>query len=812
MYYTQQIAEITNSVLIGNNNLIAHYFVDSRLLQNNEKHLFIAIKTNRNDGHNYIQQLVDSGVNSFIVSNKFDHNIIKGKNLCFIKSNNPLVALQNLAAHHRTKFNIPIIGITGSNGKTIVKEWLYQLLKSKYSICRSPKSYNSQIGVPLSVLNLNEMHTLGIFEAGISTTDEMEVLHNIIKPTIGIFTSLGDAHSSGFKNTEEKITEKLKLFQSSKFIIINGLTQHNLPVNLLNNKLIINQKNGDLTYKINNNHIEINYLNNNFNLYTSLIDEASISNITTCVGLLMYLNYNINQIQEGIKQLHPIALRLEIKNGIKNSLLINDFYNSDYDSLKIALSFQEQQHRRFKKIVIISDIEQSGYIANQLYNNISQLISINKVDLLIGIGTEILKHKFIFPSNSIFYTDTTNFIHQFKLIEFQFSNSTILLKGARSFGFEAISKLLQQKSHDTVFEINLNKIVDNINYYKSILNTNTKIMAMIKATGYGNGSSEIAKTLQYNGINYLAVAYTDEGVELRDSQIKLPIMVMNPEIDSLDDIITYQLEPEIYSIRILNEFINCLNKYAISEPYPIHLKIDTGMHRLGFEENNIDELISILNKNNQLKIASIFSHLVGSDNPNLDEFTNHQIKIFNAITSKIETELKCTTLKHICNSGGITRFKNAHFDMVRLGIGMYGIGVNIEEQNSLQHVGKLSTKISQIKKVNKNESIGYNRNAIAENNLTIATIPIGYADGFNRQLGNGKHGVYINNTFCKTIGNICMDMCMVDVTAINCNEGDEVIIFNNTIELTQIANALNTITYEVLTSVSSRVKRIYIQE
>ncbi|MCA0430551.1 MAG: bifunctional UDP-N-acetylmuramoyl-tripeptide:D-alanyl-D-alanine ligase/alanine racemase [Bacteroidetes bacterium] len=812
MYYSQQIAEITNSVLIGNNNLIAHFFVDSRLLQNNDKQLFIAIKTDRNDGHNYIQQLVDKGVCSFIVNTNFEHNLVIGKNLCFIKSDNPLQVLQNLAAYHRSKFNIPIIGITGSNGKTIVKEWLYQLLKSNYSICRSPKSYNSQIGVPLSVLNLNEWHTLGIFEAGISTTGEMDVLQNIIKPTIGIFTSLGDAHSSGFKNNDEKISEKLKLFKAAKFVILNGLEVNDHTTFTSTQKILIAKDKGDLTFKIEKNTIEFNYLNSKFNVNTNFTDEASVSNIASCVALLMYLKFNTEQIQNGIKHLTAIALRLEIKNGIKNSLLINDFYNSDYDSLKIALSFQEQQHRRLKKIVIISDIEQSGFVGSQLYNNISQLLNTSKIDLLVGIGTEISKHKFKFQSNSIFYTDTTNFINQFKFIEYQFSNSTILLKGARSFGFEAISKLLQQKSHDTVFEINLNKIVDNINYYKSLLNSSTKIMAMIKATGYGNGSSEIAKTLQYNGINYLAVAYADEGVELRDSQIKLPIMVMNPEIDSLDDIITYQLEPEIYSFRILNEFINCLNKYAISEPYPIHIKIDTGMHRLGFEKNDIDKLISILRENNQIKVTSIFSHLVGSDNPELDDFTNFQIKLFTEITDEIENKLKYKTLKHICNSGGISRFKNAHFDMVRLGIGMYGVGVNAIEQNNLQHVGKLSTKISQIKKINKGESVGYNRNAFANNDLIIATIPIGYADGFNRQLGNGKHGVYINNIFCKTIGNICMDMCMIDITEINCNEGDEVVIFSNNAELTQIAKTLNTITYEVLTSVSSRVKRIYIQE
>jgi alanine racemase len=447
-----------------------------------------------------------------------------------------------------------------------------------------------------------------------------------------------------------------------------------------------------------------------------------------------------------------------------------------------------------------------------LYKNIAQLISNYKIDLLIAIGHEIGNFKYLFSSTSIFYKDTSTFISQFKLIDFHFSNATVLLKGARSFGFESMSKLLQQKSHDTIFEINLNKIIENINHYRSLIKPTTIIMAMIKATGYGSGSSEIAKTLQFNGIHYLAVAYADEGVELRESQIKLPIMVMNPELDSFDDIINYQLEPEIYSFRVLTEFSACLDKYGVVEPYPIHLKLDTGMHRLGFEETDLEELIKYLKNTPNLKIVSAFSHLVGSDNKQLDDFSNQQIRLFEKMANTIELATGQHFLKHICNSGGISRFKEAHYDMVRLGIGMYGIGVNEAEQKQLQHVGKLSTKISQLKHVKKGDTIGYNRNGKLEKDTTIATIPIGYADGFSRQLGNGKHGVYINNHFCRTVGNICMDMCMIDVSNVGCKEGDEVIIFENNLQLIKTAEALDTITYEVLTSVSSRVKRIYVQE
>lgn len=812
MYSTKEIADITKSQLIGPSNLINHYFVDSRQLQTPDQHLFIAIKTQRNDGHQYIQELVDKGVKSFLINEGFDDTKIIGNDLSFIKTSNPLFAIQHLAAHHRQQFNIPVIGITGSNGKTIVKEWLYQLLKSKYTICRSPKSYNSQIGVPLSVLNLNPMHTLGIFEAGISTSGEMLQLAEIISPTIGVFTALGDAHSQGFADSETKLNEKFKLFQRASFCIINQ-QNFEIPNQIKNENILkVGKINCDLNFIAKKNSIEFKYLDTIFEVNTNLTDEASVSNIATCVGVMLYLKFDIQQIKEGIQQLSSIALRLEIKNGIKNSLIINDFYNSDFDSLKIALNFLEQQHRRLKKIVILSDIEQSGILSQQLYKNISQIINNYKVDLIIAIGQDIGNFKYLFSSTSLFYKDTNAFINHFKFIDFHFSNATVLLKGARSFGFESISKLLQQKSHDTVFEINLNKIVDNINHYRSLIKPSTKIMAMIKATGYGSGSSEIAKTLQFNGVQYLAVAYSDEGVELRESQINLPIMVMNPELDSFDDIINYKLEPEIYSFRVLTEFSACLDKFGVVEPYPIHLKLDTGMHRLGFEETDLDDLINHLNNTPNLKIVSAFSHLVGSDNQQLDDFSNQQIKQFEKMANKIEVETRQRFLKHICNSGGISRFKEAHYDMVRLGIGMYGVGVNEKEQQQLQHVGKLSTKISQLKHVKSGETIGYNRNGKVDKDTTIATIPIGYADGFSRQLGNGKHGVYINNQFCSTIGNICMDMCMIDVTHVNCKEGDEVIIFENNLQLIKTAEALGTIAYEVLTSVSSRVKRIYVQE
>jgi alanine racemase len=815
MYSLQQIAEITNSLFFGSSDKnITVFLTDSRALQTPNNTLFIALKTNRNNGHNFIVELIDKGVKSFLIQeNEFNYSEFLNKDISFIVSKNPLHTIQKLAAFHRQQFQIPVIGITGSNGKTVVKEWLYQLLKKDYVICRSPKSYNSQIGVPLSVLNLNHNHTLAIFEAGISMPEEMEKLEEIIKPTIGIITSIGSAHDEGFENREQKIKEKLKLISHSSKIIINGLQKAQLPEELLKKCILVSEfEDADVKITQQNNLLKLKTSTGTNDYAIPFSDLASVLNVSTCITVLSQMGFNADEISKRISNLQPVALRLELKTGINNTLIINDYYNSDIDSIKIALNYLTQQNRRTRKIVVVSDLEQSGISSNSLYRNLSELFSQNKIDLIIGIGKEISQHKALFKSNSLFYADTQSFLSQFNLINYLFNEASILLKGARSFGFENISRLLQLKSHDTVFEINLNKLINNVNFYKSLINQNVKLMCMVKAMGYGSGSVQIAKTLQHIGVNYLAVAYADEGVELRQSQISLPIMVMSPEEDGLEDIITYQLEPELYSFKILNAFAKKLDALGITEPYPVHLKIDTGMHRLGFEEADIYNLLIEVKKYPQIKIKSVFSHLAGSDNSDLDNFTQEQIRIFEKAFTIIENELGYQVVKHICNSGAISRFKNAHYNMVRLGIGMYGIGVNNQEQNNLENVGRLITRISQIKEVKKTETIGYNRSGKINRVTKIATIPIGYADGFNRLLGNGQHGVYINGNFCKTIGNICMDMCMIDVTDIACNEGDEVVIFENTDQINKLATALNSIAYEVLTNVSGRVKRIYVQE
>lgn len=815
MYSLNQIAEITDTRLVGKNNYkVKHFLNDSRSLYSTNDTLFIALKTARNNGHNYIEGLIENGLKSFLIQeNEFDVTPYKNSDISFILSKDPLKTIQQLASYHRQQFNIPVIGITGSNGKTVVKEWLYQCLKTEYSICRSPKSYNSQIGVPLSVLNLNDTHTLAIFEAGISQPAEMELLASIIRPTLGVLTSIGSAHDEGFQSREQKVKEKLKLLEGSEQLVISGIGKKEVPEYL--------QKRATFVSEASDADLKISYDKGLLNLKTTtstnqfkvpFSDIASVSNMSTCAAVLMLLGFNESRIAQKLAALQSVALRLEIKNGIANSLIINDYYNSDLDSLKIALNYLQQQSRRLKKVVIVSDIEQSGISSASLYRQLAELFTQNKIDLVVGIGKEISGHKPLFKANSLFFEDTQKFMAQFKLISYQFSDATILLKGARSFGFENISRVLQQKSHDTVFEINLNRLTDNVNYYRSLLSSGVKIMGMVKATGYGSGSAEIARALQHIGANYLAVAYADEGVELRESRIGLPIMVMSPEEDAFEDIINYNLEPEIYSFNVLKAFVSRLDSLGITEPYPVHLKIDTGMHRLGFEERDLDQLATELRKTPQLQVMSVFSHLVGSDNSQLDAFTKEQIRIFEMATATIEKALGYSVLKHLCNSAGITRFKEAHYSMVRLGIGMYGMGVDRSEQQKLQNLGILKTKISQIKTVNAGQTIGYNRNGKTEKETRIATIPIGYADGFGRALGNGKHGVYIQGMFCKTIGNICMDMCMIDVSAIECKEGEEVIIFENAEQIQALAQALTTIPYEVLTNVSGRVKRVYVQE
>ena len=802
---------------------IKHLVIDSRKLVSPENSLFFAIVAKRNNGHNYIDELYEKGIRNFIVSEiPENNNICKNANVILVK--NTLFALQLLGAFHRKKFNIPIIGITGSNGKTIVKEWLFQLLCDDKKIVRSPKSFNSQIGVPLSVWQIEPEHELAIFEAGISESDEMDKLQAIIMPSIGIFTNIGQAHAENFIHINQKIAEKLKLFTKVKTLIY--CTDHlEIKEIILGAENLKNIETFTWSYKssanlvikqvLRQNHnttIEALYNNQLIKITIPFTDEASVENAINCWATMLLFGYNNEIISNRMAVLAPVAMRLELKEGVNNCSVINDSYNSDINSLSIAIDFLNQQKQHLKKTIILSDILQSGRDEDDLYSEVSSLLSDKKIDKIIGIGKSISRQKDKFSMEKFFYNTTQDFVKDFPFSEFH--DETILLKGARIFKFEKISKALQQKAHETVLEINLNALVHNLNYYRSILRSDTKIMAMVKAFSYGSGSYEIANVLQYYQVDYLAVAYADEGVELRKSGISLPIMVMNPEEQSFDVMLKYDLEAEIYSFRILKLLEEALvrNYKDTDKKGFIHIKLDTGMHRLGFEKNDLPELTKKLNDNHLFLVKSVFSHLAASDNPEQDEFTKKQIETFIEMSSFIKSNLNYPIFRHILNSSGISRFNNAQFEMARLGIGIYGIASNESEQALLQNVSTLKTIISQIKHIPEGESIGYNRNCIATKDIVIATIPIGYADGLHRNLSNGKGKLFVNGQLANIVGNICMDMCMIDITDIPANEGDDVIVFGNEYSISKFANDMKTIPYEVLTSVSRRVKRVYYQE
>ncbi len=820
------ISSVIKASLSGNGNTntgIKNLLIDSRNLSNAETSLFFAIKGEHHDGHAYLFDLYEKGVRHFVVSSLPQNQHIFNDSI-FLLVTDTLLALQALCTFHRKQFKIPVIGITGSNGKTIIKEWLYQLMREDKNIVRSPKSFNSQVGVPLSVWQMTEENNLGIFEAGISKTQEMNLLEKIIQPTIGLITNIGQAHDENFENQNQKVNEKLKLFIHSEVLIYckDYLLVHNeitvnkafreLKVFTWSRKLRADLLIGRITKSSADTEIQGVYKNDFVQITIPFTDEASIENAIHCWAMLLYLGYENTLIAERMRFLSPIAMRLELKEGINNCSIINDSYNSDLGSLAIALDFLNQQKQHPKKTLILSDILQSGRNEETLYKEVAELIHKKGISRLIGIGKGISNQAKQFNVEKTFYKSTEDFLKQFNNSFFR--EETILLKGARAFGFEAISKIIQQKAHETVLEINLNAIVHNLNYFRSKIKSDTKIMAMVKAFSYGSGSFEIANILQFHRVGFLAVAYADEGIELRKAGITMPIMVMNPEEQSYDAMIQYNLEPEIYSFRVFNLFEETLKRseHDHTHPVPIHIKLDTGMHRLGFDEAEVNELIVRIKNNKYLMIKSVFSHLAAADEAEHDDFTRNQIKKFNEMSEKIRSHFTYPIMKHLLNSAGITRFPEAQFDMVRLGIGLYGIGVNVQEQTQLQNVSTLKTSISQIKNIPANETIGYSRRGLAIRDMQIATVPIGYADGLSRKLSGGKGKMFVKGKLAPIIGNVCMDMCMIDITDINANENDEVIVFGEAYPITEVAKDVGTIPYEILTSVSRRVKRVYFQE
>ena len=791
--------------------------IDSRSLQNGASTLFFALSGANNDAHLYVEDLIQKGVQNFVVHYIPDHCTGKAN---FLMVKDTMLALQQFAGYYRNLFHFPIIGLTGSNGKTIVKEWLNFLLSPDYNIIRSPKSYNSQVGVPLSVVAINEKHNLGIFEAGISTVNEMNNLQNMIKPNIGVLTNIGSAHDEGFLNLVQKIDEKLLLFKESEVIIYQKnevvdscLSQFSAEY-MLHSRVLFSwsftNKNADvfILNKENKNDctvIQYQYKGEKFDLEIPFLDSASIENCISCLLVLLYLKYDAVTIQSRMQLLYPVEMRLTVKNGIENCSIIDDSYSSDFQSLKIALDFLESQKKNAKKTVILSDILQSGFSNEELYSKVAQLIADNKVNRIIGIGKIIssFKHKF---SNITTFNTTADFIAGFENLVF--SNETILIKGARTFQFEEIVALLEEKTHETILEINLDSISHNLNFFKSKLGEKVKMMVMVKAFGYGNGGLEIAKLLEHHKVDYLGVAFADEGISLKNGGIKLPIMVLNPESTSFPSIIQYQLEPEIYTIKGLKAFLKIAHEKHLKE-YPIHIKLDTGMHRLGFEENSLDELIATLRGNKTVRIQSILSHMATSDEPKHNDFANSQIRLFEKLSSKLMNELNIQPIRHILNTSGISNFPAAQYNMVRLGIGLYGVSNDPAEQKYLENVGTLKSIISQVRTIPAGDSVGYGRRFMAEKTTKIATIPIGYADGISRLWGNEVGYIMIKNQKAPIVGSICMDMLMVNVTEIDCKEGDSVIIFGENPTVTEMAKALKTIPYEILASISQRVKRVF---
>ena len=817
---------IENVTKILNANRVGTYpaeidwiLTDSRSLCFAEDTLFFALKTKRNDGHKYIPDLYERGVRNFVVSD-LPQNLDDYVDTNFLQLPNPLKGLQRLAEKYRSQFEVPVVGITGSNGKTIVKEWLYQLLSPEKIITRSPRSYNSQIGVPLSVWLLNETTELGIFEAGISEMGEMEALQSIIRPTIGILTNIGGAHQENFYSVPDKCMEKLTLFKECDVVVYDGdneLISACVSKSLFSAREIAwSRKDNERPLYIasiekgdSSTAIRYRYLGMPNEYTIPFIDDASIENSLHCLAVCLYMMLPAEKITERMAHLEPIAMRLEVKEGKNGCVLINDSYNSDLASLDIALDFMSRrsEDKGRKRTLILSDLLETGQTPKLLYRQVADLVQNRGIDKIIGVGEEIRSAASRFDMEKYFFRTTEELLAS-DLIG-QLRNEVVLVKGSRSFHFDDISDRLELKVHETILEINLNALVNNLNHYRSYLKPDTKMVCMVKASAYGAGSYEIAKTLQDHRVDYLAVAVADEGSDLRKAGITSSIIIMNPELTAFKTMFDYKLEPEVYSFHLLNELIKAAEKEGVTN-FPIHIKLDTGMHRLGFAPQDIPELIARLKRQTSVIPRSVFSHLVGSDSAQFDAFTRRQIETFENVSEELQEAFPHKILRHICNTAGIERYPGAQFDMVRLGLGLYG--VNPFTNRMLHNVSTLKTTILQVREVPQEDSVGYSRKGRLNRDSRIAAIPIGYADGLNRRLGNGHAYCLVNGQKAPYVGNICMDVCMIDVTDIDCREGDKVIIFGDELPVTVLADALDTIPYEILTSVSNRVKRIYYQD
>lgn len=822
MHYTlHEITTITNASLPnGSNDLVVKSIItDSRTSPIHPHALFVALVGERNNGHDYLQQAYANGCRFFMVSKEIDHRLFPEASI--IQTPDTLIALQTLAAFHRMQMYMPVIGITGSNGKTVVKEWLYHLLNKDYKVYRSPRSYNSQIGVPLSVLGIEKKHGLAIIEAGISQSGEMQKLQYIIKPDMVVFTHLGTAHDAGFENHLQKAEEKLILAEGADCLVTpvdNVQLKEALEAFKQKQFIKIIGWGYDTPASVNITKVEKSiigsiitfiYKSSELKFEIPFADDASIANAITCLCCLLALERLDEEHLQRFATLQPVEMRLQMLHGVNNCIIINDSYNADIESLQVALDYLERQNPRLSKTLILSDLQQSGLPANDLYNIIANLIKRHHIDKLIGIGPDMSKHIDLFDCEKECYIDTTSFITKLNISKW--SEQAILIKGSRIFGFEQISKALEKKTHQTRLEINLENVAHNLHTIMAMQPPTTKVMAMVKAFGYGSGGHELAKMLQHQKVNYMAVAYADEGVELRKAGIKTPIMVMSPEPNSYRLLVDYNLEPEVYSPQELETYIKFLADNHCNTWPSVHLELDTGMHRLGFQANEIEVLYKRISELPKLKIASVFTHLAAADENEFDTFTQSQLDIFEQMANQIQETIPYPIVRHASNTAGSIRFNpNRPLDMVRLGIGLYGIDPTKNIQSKLQPVSRLVSVILQTKHIKQGDTIGYGRHTTADKDMQIGIIAIGYADGLNRLLSNRNGKLYINKQPVDIVGNVCMDMCMVDLTNIEAKAGDEIIIFETAEQLNAIANACQTIPYEILTHISQRVNRVYV--
>ena len=817
------LPDILGGTLLGRHDLqrpVRYLLTDSRRGGGGAETLFFAIDGLHHDGHRFIPELYDRGVRQFVVEKPVDHPLPEAN---ILQVEHGIAALQDLVAAHRQQFNVPVIGLTGSNGKTIVKEWLYQLLSPQQAVAMSPKSYNSQIGVPLSVWGLNERHRLGIFEAGISRPGEMARLARVIRPTVGIFTNIGPAHDEGFASRTQKIQEKALLFAEAEKIIYRYDAQ---PVREVLTETYPDREH--LAWSFNDAstaayrvvartrgkstqlHIRTR-ANRDYSFELPFHDEASLENVLHGIVFMLDAGYAATTIQDGLRHLQRVAMRLELKQGINYCHLVDDSYSHDMASFAMALDFLNQQVQHQRKTVIVSDVLQTGQPEDELYREVREQLEAHRIDRLVGIGPQMTDATATF-SDALFtyeaYSSTEQFLREVSLASF--SHESILVKGARAFAFEKIVQRLQQKIHGTVLEINLDAVMDNLNYYRSKLLPGVRVLGVVKAFSYGGSAFEVANLLQYHQIDYLMVAYVDEGITLRERGIRLPIIVLNPSPDSFGKMADYRLEPELYSFRLLQSFIDEM-PYLPQVP-PVHLKLDTGMHRLGFVEGEWNQLVTVLQQHPTLRVASIFSHMVASDHTEHDDFTHRQVALFDQGCRRLIDVLGYAPIRHVANTVGMLRFPEYQYDMVRLGGGLYGVDTWGEDPHALRPVARLRTVVSQVKQLKAGDTAGYSRQGVIERPTQTATIAIGYADGFDRRFGNGRASVKVRGQWAPTVGRVCMDMTMIDVTGLGVEEGDEVVVFEDQASLWQLAKPLESIPYELLTKVGERVKRVYYRE